>query len=87
MVARGGVALAEIIKVLFLRQVRRLMLAGGWDAVCSFIEENDGTTLFQEPDHNANSKHIEVRHQFTREIVAREAHKGQKTDKCRVKSQ
>ena len=67
------VALADVIKeVLFLRQVWRFMLPDVGMACIPVFEDNGGAVqLAKNPITNSNSKHIDVRHHFIRELVGR----------------
>ena len=67
------VALADVIKeVLFLRQVWRFMLPDVGMPCIPVFEDNQGAVqLAQNPITNSNSKHIDVRHHFLRELVGR----------------
>ena len=67
------VALADVMKeVLFLRQVWRFMLPDVGMPCIPVFEDNEGAVqLAQNPITNSNSKHIDVRHHFLRELVAR----------------
>ncbi|CAM9428218.1 unnamed protein product [Pylaiella littoralis] len=67
------VALAEVTKeVLFLRQVWRFMLPEVGMPCIPVFEDNEGAIqLAKNPITNSNSKHIDVRHHFRRELVAR----------------
>ena len=66
-------ALADVMKeVLFLRQVWRFMLPDVGMPCIPVFEDNEGAVqLAQNPITNSNSKHIDVRHHFLRELVAR----------------
>ena len=67
------VALADVIKeMLFLRQVWRFMLPDVGMPCTPVFEDNEGAVqLAQNPITNSNSKHIDVRHHFLRELAAR----------------
>ena len=66
-------ALADVMKeVLFLRQVWRSMLPTAGMPFIPVFEDNEGAVqLAQNPITNSNSKHIDVRHHFLRELVGR----------------
>ena len=65
------VALGDTVKeLLFLRQVWRFMLPGKGMPCFPIFEDNQGAVqLSQNPVSNSNSKHIDVRHHFLRELV------------------
>ena len=65
------VALGDAIKeLLFLRQVWRIMLPIKVMPCSPVFEDNQGAVqLAQNPVTNSNSKHIDVRHHFLRELV------------------
>ena len=65
------VALGDAVKeLLFLRQVLRFMLPGKGMPCFRMFEDNQGAVqLSQNPVSNSNSKHIDVRHHFLRELV------------------
>ena len=65
------VALGDAVKeLLFLRQVWRFMLPGKGMPCFPIFEDNQGAVqLSQNPVSNSNSKHIDVRHHFFRELV------------------
>ena len=65
------VALGDTVKeLLFLRQVWRFMLPGKGMPCFPIFEHNQGAVqLSQNPVPNSNSKHIDVRHHFLRELV------------------
>ena len=65
------VALGDAVKeLLFLRQVWRFMLPGKGMPCFPIFEDNQGAVqLSQNPVSNSNSKHIDVRHHFLRELV------------------
>ncbi|CAB1117620.1 unnamed protein product [Ectocarpus sp. CCAP 1310/34] len=67
------VSLVDVMKeVLFLRQVRRFMLPEAGMPCIPVFEDNQGAIqLAQNPNSNSNSKHIDVRHHFIRELVGR----------------
>lgn len=67
------VAMVDIVKeVLFLRQVWRFMLPEVGMPCIPVFEDNQGAIqLAQNPMTNCNSKHIDVRHHFIRELVGR----------------
>ncbi|CAB1100747.1 unnamed protein product [Ectocarpus sp. CCAP 1310/34] len=67
------VSLADVMKeVLFLRQVWRFMLPEAGMPCIPVFEDNQGAIqLAQNPISNSNSKHIDVRHHFIRELVGR----------------
>ena len=70
--AEGGyVALGDAVKkLLFLRQVWRFMLPSKVMPCFPVFKDNQGDVqLAQSPVTNSNSKHIDVRHHFLREIV------------------
>ena len=65
------VALGDAVKeLLFLRQVWRFMLPSKVMPCFSAFEDSQGAVqLAQNPTTNSNSKHIDVRHYFLRELV------------------
>ena len=65
------VALGDAVKeLLFLRQVWRLMILGKGMPCFLVFEDNQGALqLSKIPVSNSNSKHIDVRHYFLRELV------------------
>ena len=65
------VALGDAVKEFwFLRQVWRLMLPSKVMPCFPVFEDNQGAVqLAQNPVTNSNSKHIDVRHHFLRELV------------------
>ena len=65
------VALGDAVKeLLFLRQVWRFMLPNKVMPCFPVFEDNEGAVqLAQNPITNSNSKHIDVRHHFLRELV------------------
>ena len=65
------VALGDAVKEsLFLRQVWCFMLPGKGMPCFPDFEDNQGVVqLSQNPVSNSNSKHIDVRHNFLRELV------------------
>ena len=65
------VALGDAVKdFLFLRQVWRLMIPGKGMPCFPVFEDNQGALqLSKHPVSNSNSKHIDVRHHFLRELV------------------
>ena len=65
------VALGDAVKeLLFLRQVWRFMLPSKVMPYFPVFEDNQGAVkLAQNPSTNSNSKHIDVRHHFLRELV------------------
>ena len=65
------VALGDAVKeLLFLRQVWRFMLPGKGMPCFPVFEDNQGAVqLSMNPVSNSNSKHIDVRHHFLRELV------------------
>ena len=67
------VALADIVKeVLFWRQVWSFMLPDVRMPCIPVFEDNEGAVqLAQNPISNSNSRHIDVRHHFLRELVGR----------------
>ena len=57
-------------EVIVLRQVWRFMLPSKVMPCFPVFEDNQGAVqLAQNPITNSNSKHIDVRHQFLRELV------------------
>ena len=67
----GCVALGDAVKeLLFLRQVFRFMIPGEGMPCFPVFEDNQGALqLSKNPVSNSNSKHIDVRHHFLRELV------------------
>ncbi|CAB1120479.1 unnamed protein product [Ectocarpus sp. CCAP 1310/34] len=67
------VAIADVLKeVLFLRQVWRFMLPDASMPCIPVFEDNQGAIqIMHNPITNSNSKHIDVRHHFIRELVER----------------
>ncbi|CAB1120295.1 unnamed protein product [Ectocarpus sp. CCAP 1310/34] len=67
------VAFADVLKeVLFLRQVWRFMLPDTGMPCIPVFEDNQGAIqIAHNPITNSNSKHIDVRHHFIRELVER----------------
>ena len=65
------VALGDAVKeLLFLRQVSHFMLPSKVMPCFSAFEDSQGAVqLAQNPTTNSNSKHIDVRHYFLRELV------------------
>ena len=65
------VALGDTVKeLLFLRQVWRFMLPGKGMSYFPIFDDNQGAVqLSQNLVSNSNSKHIDVRHHFFRELV------------------
>ena len=65
------VALVDAVKeLLFLRQVWRFMLPGKGMPCFPIFEDNQGAVqLSQSPVSNSNSKHVDVRRHFLRELV------------------
>ena len=65
------VALGDAVReLLFLRQIWRFMLPSKVMPFFPVFEDNQGAVqLAQNPVMNSNSKHIEVRHHFLRELV------------------
>lgn len=65
------VALGDAVKeLLFLRQVWRFMLPGKAVPCFPIFEDNQGAVqIAQNPITNSNSKHIDVRHHFLRELI------------------
>ena len=65
------VALGNAVKkLLFLRQIWRFMLPSKVMLCFPVFEDNQGAVqLAQNPITNSNSKHIDVRHHFLRELV------------------
>ena len=66
-------ALADVIKdALFLRHVWRFMLPAVGMPCIPIFEENDGAVqLSQKSIINPNSKHMDARHHFLRDLVGR----------------
>ena len=64
------VALGDAVKeLLFLRQIWRFMFPGKVMPCFPVSEDNQGAVqLVQNPVTNSNSKHIDVRHHFLREL-------------------
>ncbi|CAB1113034.1 unnamed protein product [Ectocarpus sp. CCAP 1310/34] len=67
------VALGDVVKeILFLRQIWRFMLPQVGMPCIPIFEDNQGAIqLAQNPISNSNSKHIDVRHHFLRELIER----------------
>ncbi|CAB1109269.1 unnamed protein product [Ectocarpus sp. CCAP 1310/34] len=67
------VAIADVLKeVLFLRQVWHLMLQDASMPCIPVFQDNQGAIqIAHNPITNSNSKHIDVRHHFIRELVER----------------
>ncbi|CAB1118653.1 unnamed protein product [Ectocarpus sp. CCAP 1310/34] len=67
------VALGDVVKeILFLRQIWRFMLPQVGMPCIPVFEDNQGAIqLAQNPISNSNSKHIDVRNHFLRELVER----------------
>ena len=67
------VALGDVVKeALFLRQVWRFFLPDASMPLIPVFEDNEGAiSLASNPITNSNSKHIDVRHHFLRELVER----------------
>ena len=67
------VALADMVKeVLYGKGVWRFMLPGAPAPCMPVFEDNEGAIAIAEnPISNSNSKHIDVRHHFLRELVER----------------
>ena len=65
------VALCDAVKeLLFLRQVWHFMIPGKGMPCFPVFEDNQGALqLSKNPVSNSNSKHIDVRHHFLRELV------------------
>ena len=65
------VALGDAMKeLLFLRRVWRFMIPGKGMPCSPVFEDNQGALhFFKNPVSNSNSKHIDVRHHFLRELV------------------
>ena len=65
------VALGDAVKeLLFLRQVWRFTIPGEGMPCFPVFEDNQGALQFSNnPVSNSNSKHIDVRHHFLRELV------------------
>ena len=65
------VALGDAVKeLLFLRQVWRFMIPGKGTPCFPVFEDNQGALqLSKNPVSTSNSKHIDVRHHFLRELV------------------
>ena len=60
----------EVKELLFLRQVCRFMIPGKGMPCFPVFEDNQGALqLSKNPVSNSNSKHIDVRHHFLRELV------------------
>ena len=70
-----NVALGDTVKgMLFLRQVWRFMLPGKGMPCFPIFEGYQGAVqLSQNPASNSNLKHIDVRHNFLRELVRQRA--------------
>ena len=68
------VSLGDAVKeLLFLRQVWRFILPGKGMPCFPIFEDNQGAVqLSQNPVSNSNSKHIDVRHYFLKELVRQE---------------
>ena len=67
------VAILDVLKeLLFLRQVWRFMLQEVGMPYISVLEDNEGAIqLARYPITNSNSKHIDVRNHFIRDLIAR----------------
>ena len=67
----GYVALGDAVKeLLFLRQIWRFMLPSKVMPCFPVFEDNQGAVqLAENPTTNSNSKHVDVRHHFLRELV------------------
>ena len=67
------VTVSDVMKeVLLLRQVWRLMLPDvGMQCIPAFANNEGAVSLAQNPITICNSKHIDVRHHFLRELVER----------------
>ena len=67
------VAMGDVVKeVLFVRHVWRFMLPEVGMPVIPVYEDNEGAiSIADNPINNSNSKHIDVRHHFLRELIAR----------------
>jgi len=67
------VAMSDVAKeILFLRQVWRFMLPRVGMPCIPLFEDNEGAIqIAKHPISNSNSKHIDVRHHFLRELVER----------------
>ena len=67
------VAMSDVAKeILFLRQVWRFMLPRAGMPCIPLFEDNEGAIqIAKHPISNSNSKHIDVRHHFLRELVER----------------
>ncbi|CAM9497748.1 unnamed protein product [Laminaria digitata] len=66
------VAMATMKEVLFLQQVWCFVLPEVGTLCVPVFEHNEGAVqLAQNPVTNSNSKHIDVRHHFLRELVAK----------------
>ena len=65
------VALGDAVReLLFLRQIWRFMLPSKVMPCFPAFEDNQGSVqLAQNPVTNSNSKHIDVRHHFLRELI------------------
>ena len=68
------IAMVDAMKeVMFLQQVWCFMLPGVSISCVPVFEDNEGAVqLVQMPVTNPNSRHIEVRHNFLRDLVAKE---------------
>ena len=68
------VALGDALKeLLFLRQVWRFMIPGKGMPCFPVFEDNQGALqLSKNPVSNSNSKHIDVRYHFLRELIRQE---------------
>ena len=61
---------STVKELLFLRQVWRFMLPSKVMPCFPVFESNQGAVqLAQNPITNSNSKHVDVRHHFLRELV------------------
>lgn len=67
------VAMSDVGKeILFLRQVWRFMFPSAGMPCIPLFEDNEGAIqIAKHPISNSNSKHIDVRHHFLRELVER----------------
>lgn len=67
------VALSDVLKeVLFLRQVWSFILPQAGMPCVPVFEDNQGASqLARNPITNSNSRHIDMRHRFIRELVGR----------------
>lgn len=65
------VAMGDVVKeLMFIRQVWGFMLPGAGTPCIPVFEDNEGAIqIAKHPISNSNSKHIDVRHHFLRELV------------------